>query len=183
MIMENIQGFWQSPSNTRHSNSPYDDADNIIVSEIHGSTFQSVSLSTGSLAHVNNEMQLQYLNSPQQLSLSSLNNNDAASIFASHRDNAATHEKLNEELSPDLSSKPYRCTYQGCKARGFSRRFDRDRHMKKHDEANFKFACNVVGCAKKFYRKEKLKDHMEQGHKKRVRKCTCGVSSKWLSAY
>jgi hypothetical protein len=91
----------------------------------------------------------------------------------------STSFRLNDDpiVSPSSSrtetDQEIRCVHPGCGTGPFSRRYDRDRHMQKHDAANFKFVCKVAKCGKRFHRKDKLKDHMEKGHKK-VKKCTCG---------
>jgi uncharacterized Zn-finger protein len=55
---------------------------------------------------------------------------------------------------------------KGCKET-FLRPGDYRRHMKKHDPPKFK--CAIYSCDKTFYRGDKLRDHLKQGHKKTFR--------------
>jgi hypothetical protein len=48
----------------------------------------------------------------------------------------------------------------------FQRPADLKRHLQKHEEPLF--ACEVALCDRKFYRKDKLRDHVRQAHKGRV---------------
>lgn len=48
----------------------------------------------------------------------------------------------------------------------FSRRQDRDRHMRKHDGVR-EYACSVPNCTRRFYRKDKLRSHLDIGHKRK----------------
>ncbi|RYF45448.1 MAG: C2H2-type zinc finger protein, partial [Cytophagaceae bacterium] len=47
--------------------------------------------------------------------------------------------------------------------RTFGRSGDYRRHMKKHGPPSLR--CNVINCDKTFYRVDKVRDHMKQGHK------------------
>lgn len=66
-------------------------------------------------------------------------------------------------------SKPFSCTYPGCTSKkGFSRKYELQRHMKKHSRSQV-FPCPVVGCRfqsqeKAFYRADKLQSHMKACH-------------------
>jgi hypothetical protein len=54
-----------------------------------------------------------------------------------------------------------RCTANGC-TRTFRRPGDFRRHLKKHQAPTLK--CIAVDCDMKFYRMDKLRDHVRQGH-------------------
>ncbi|KNG49952.1 transcription factor c2h2 [Stemphylium lycopersici] len=54
------------------------------------------------------------------------------------------------------------CEFPGC-TKTFRRPGDFRRHMRKHQPANLK--CIVDDCDMKFYRLDKLRDHIRQGHK------------------
>jgi hypothetical protein len=62
---------------------------------------------------------------------------------------------------PAISQERFTCT-AGCN-KTFGRAGDWRRHMGKH--APPKFNCIIIGCDKTFYRKDKLKAHVRQGHK------------------
>jgi transcription elongation factor Elf1 len=47
--------------------------------------------------------------------------------------------------------------------KSFQRPADLRRHMQKHDEPEY--FCEVPGCGREFYRKDKLRDHVRQAHK------------------
>jgi hypothetical protein len=60
-----------------------------------------------------------------------------------------------------IDQERFACT-AGCN-KTFGRAGDWRRHMGKH--ALPKFQCIIIGCDKRFYRKDKLKAHVRQGHK------------------
>jgi hypothetical protein len=62
---------------------------------------------------------------------------------------------------PTIDQERFACT-AGCN-KTFGRTGDWRRHMGKH--ALPKFQCIIIGCDKRFYRKDKLKAHVRQGHK------------------
>jgi uncharacterized Zn-finger protein len=63
--------------------------------------------------------------------------------------------------SPTVDEDRIRCP-EGCLAT-FSRPSDYRRHMNKHRTPRFK--CPFFDCESKFYRADKLRDHLKQGHK------------------
>jgi hypothetical protein len=58
-----------------------------------------------------------------------------------------------------------RCTEAGCD-QTFRRSGDYRRHMMKHRTPPFR--CIMVDCSYTFYRLDKLRDHIKQGHKKKL---------------
>jgi uncharacterized Zn-finger protein len=62
---------------------------------------------------------------------------------------------------PNVGQERFTCT-AGCN-KTFGRAGDWRRHMGKH--ASHKFRCIMIDCDKTFYRKDKLKAHVKQGHK------------------
>ena len=60
------------------------------------------------------------------------------------------------------SAKPYLCSF-GC-GRSFTRKGDMERHAKSHGERNL--WCSVSGCHSRFYRTDKLKEHVKKWHEK-----------------
>jgi hypothetical protein len=67
----------------------------------------------------------------------------------------------------ETSKKGLRCDHPGCKSKiVFRRKYELLRHKRKHGQAGF--PCTAVNCkfrgAKAFYREDKLKAHVYEGH-------------------
>lgn len=56
----------------------------------------------------------------------------------------------------------WKCSWRGCHLKTFKRKYELDRHMKKHTGVSI--LCPIVYCSKQFYRPDKLDDHLRQGH-------------------
>lgn len=59
------------------------------------------------------------------------------------------------------------CRFPGC-TRPISRARDLRRHLQKHSDQNR--PCPVIGCHRKYYRRDKLKSHLLGGHKLDIRR-------------
>jgi hypothetical protein len=98
------------------------------------------------------------------------------SLIPMEHANASTPDKppdSNLEQSPsflDTSSSRIRfaCHHPQCGGRTFSRRTDRDRHARTHDDVR-QYVCPA--CMKKFYRKDKLQSHAWKVH--RIQRNSC----------
>jgi hypothetical protein len=87
--------------------------------------------------------------------------------IASHTPSpGSSPSELSESFSPVSDPKSpdgYRCPNPNCSHLTFKHRRDRDRHVQKHDpKKSWKFSCTL--CPRKFYRKDKLRNHMTQKH-------------------
>ncbi|OMP83134.1 Regulatory protein brlA [Diplodia seriata] len=65
-------------------------------------------------------------------------------------------------------AKPFQCNHPGCNSKGFNRKYELQRHMRKHSRSQT-FLCPVAGCrfqqpADAFYRHDKLVCHMKACH-------------------
>ncbi|OMP83132.1 Krueppel-like factor 16 [Diplodia seriata] len=66
------------------------------------------------------------------------------------------------------TGKPFNCTVAGCNSKGFMRRYELERHMRKHNRTEV-FPCPVGSCpfsrqTKAFYRRDKLQSHLRKVH-------------------
>lgn len=67
----------------------------------------------------------------------------------------------DETATHQIADEVHRCPH-GC-IRAFRRPGDYRRHMRKHDRPRYK--CPKFDCDKTFYRADKMRDHIRQGHK------------------
>ncbi|KAK0664246.1 Wilms tumor protein-like protein B [Lasiodiplodia hormozganensis] len=83
--------------------------------------------------------------------------------------NNPTHQaQADGSIQRQQMPKPFQCSYPGCNSKGFSRKYELQRHTKKHSRSQL-FLCPVVGChfhqlANAFYRHDKLGCHMRSCH-------------------
>ncbi|KAB2581084.1 C2H2 type master regulator of conidiophore development brlA [Lasiodiplodia theobromae] len=83
--------------------------------------------------------------------------------------NNPTHQaQADGSMQRQQMPKPFQCSYPGCNSKGFSRKYELQRHMKKHSRSQL-FLCPVAGChfqqlANAFYRHDKLGCHMRFCH-------------------
>lgn len=73
---------------------------------------------------------------------------------------APTHQAFNNQVQHAAATAPPQCPY-GCTGT-FRRRVEYRRHMKKHTGPFLH--CTYPNCSKKFYRRDKLHDHLTKGH-------------------
>ena len=73
---------------------------------------------------------------------------------------APTHPASNNQVQHAAVTAPLQCP-QGCTGT-FRRREEYRRHMKKHTGPFF--PCTQPSCGMIFYRRDKLRDHLNQGH-------------------
>ncbi|KAL1615934.1 hypothetical protein SLS54_008768 [Diplodia seriata] len=64
--------------------------------------------------------------------------------------------------------KPFQCSHPGCNSKGFKRKYEFQRHTRKHSRSQT-FPCPVAGCrfqqpSNAFYRHDKLVCHMKACH-------------------
>lgn len=77
---------------------------------------------------------------------------------------AQTDSSMQRQQMP----KPFQCDYPGCSSKGFGRKYELQRHRKKHSRSQI-FLCPIVGChfhqpGDAFYRHDKLGCHMRACH-------------------
>ncbi|KAL1616758.1 hypothetical protein SLS54_008150 [Diplodia seriata] len=66
------------------------------------------------------------------------------------------------------TGKPFNCTVTGCNSKGFMRRYELERHTRKHNRTEV-FPCPVSSCpfsrqTRAFYRRDKLQSHLRKVH-------------------
>ncbi|KAF2846621.1 hypothetical protein T440DRAFT_482416 [Plenodomus tracheiphilus IPT5] len=74
---------------------------------------------------------------------------------------ANSHAELGAPTDILAADTRIRCNFEGC-TKTFGRPGDQHRHMRKHRPMKYK--CIDVDCDMKFYRIDKLRDHLRQGH-------------------
>jgi len=72
-------------------------------------------------------------------------------------------EPSSPSLDASSSQTRFACHHPQCGGRTFSRRSDRDRHVRVHDGVR-QYVCPRANCVKKFYRRDKLQSHLKKGH-------------------
>jgi hypothetical protein len=87
--------------------------------------------------------------------------------FASHTPSPESSFSQSSTSSSPVSNPEsldgYRCPNPNCTRISFKNRRDRDRHVRKHDpKRSWEFSCTL--CPRKFYRKDKIRQHMTQKH-------------------
>ncbi|KKY24584.1 putative transcription factor c2h2 [Diplodia seriata] len=68
------------------------------------------------------------------------------------------------------TGKPFNCTVTGCNSKGFMRRYELERHMRKHNRTEV-FTCPFGSCpfsrqTKAFYRRDKLQSHLRKDQRR-----------------
>jgi len=72
-------------------------------------------------------------------------------------------ESYSPSLNASSSQTRFACHHPQCGGQTFSRRGDRDRHVRVHDVVR-QYVCPRANCVKKFYRRDKLQNHLKKGH-------------------